>query len=172
VTPKPSPREAASGWRVGTGYDIHRLEAGLPLVLGGVSLASPVGLRAHSDGDVLAHAIGDALLGALGLGDLGAHFPDSDPRWRGVSSLSLLESIRGMAEERGARVVNVDATVVAEAPKIAPHVAAMRENLGRSLGIEPGCVSVKATTNEGIGSVGRGEGIAAMAVVLVETGRA
>jgi 2-C-methyl-D-erythritol 2,4-cyclodiphosphate synthase len=110
---------------------------------------------------------------ALGWAEvLGAHFPDSDPRWRGVSSLSLLESIRGMAEERGARVVNVDATVVAEAPKIAPHVAAMRENLGRSLGIEPGCVSVKATTNEGIGSVGRGEGIAAMAVVLVETGRA
>jgi 2-C-methyl-D-erythritol 2,4-cyclodiphosphate synthase len=158
-------------WRVGTGYDIHRLEPGLPLTLGGVSIASPVGLKAHSDGDVLAHAIGDALLGALGLGDLGAHFPDSDPRWRGASSLGILEAIRAMVERQGARVVNVDATVVAEAPKIAPHVAAMRENLGRSLGIEPGRVSVKATTNEGIGSVGRGEGIAAMAVVLVEARR-
>ena len=158
-------------WRVGTGYDIHRLEPGLPLTLGGVSIASPVGLKAHSDGDVLAHAIGDALLGALGLGDLGAHFPDSDPRWRGASSLGILEAIRALAERQGARVVNVDATVIAEAPKIAPHVAAMRENLGRSLGIEPGRVSVKATTNEGIGSVGRGEGIAAMAVVLVEAGR-
>jgi len=163
--------KSSADWRVGTGYDIHRLEAGLPLILGGVSLPSKAGLRAHSDGDVLAHAIGDALLGALGLGDLGAHFPDNDPRWRGASSLGILESIRGMADERGARVVNVDATVIAEAPKLAPHLAAMKENLGRCLGIEPTRVSVKATTNEGIGSVGRGEGIAAMAVVLVETGR-
>jgi len=166
-----SPRQAATGWRVGTGYDIHRLEEGLPLVIGGVSLPSKAGLRAHSDGDVLAHAIGDALLGALGLGDLGAHFPDSDPRWRGASSLGILEAIRAMADERGARVANVDATVIAEAPRMAPHVAAMKVNLGRCLGIEPERVSVKATTNEGIGSVGRGEGIAAMAVVLVETGR-
>jgi len=169
--PTSSPEEAATDWRVGTGYDIHRLEVGLPLVLGGVWIPSKKGLRAHSDGDVLAHAIGDALLGALGLGDLGAHFPDTDPRWRGASSLGLLETIRGMADERGARVVNVDATVIAEAPKIAPHLSAMKENLGRCLGIEPARVSVKATTNEGIGTVGRGEGIAAMAVVLVATGR-
>ncbi|HSQ59765.1 MAG TPA: 2-C-methyl-D-erythritol 2,4-cyclodiphosphate synthase [Acidobacteriota bacterium] len=155
--------------RVGSGYDIHRLERGLPLTLGGVSIASHVGLRAHSDGDVLAHAIGDAVLGALALGDLGKHFPDSDPKWRGASSLAILDAIRAMAAERGARIVNVDATVIAEQPKIAPHVAAMRENLARALGIEAERVSVKATTNEGIGAVGRGEGIAAMAAALLET---
>jgi 2-C-methyl-D-erythritol 2,4-cyclodiphosphate synthase len=141
----------------------------LPLTLGGVSIASHAGLRAHSDGDVLAHAIGDAVLGALALGDLGKHFPDNDPKWRGVSSLALLDAIRAMAAERGARIVNVDATVIAEQPKIAPHVAAMRENLARALGIEAERVSVKATTNEGIGAVGRGEGIAALAAALLET---
>jgi 2-C-methyl-D-erythritol 2,4-cyclodiphosphate synthase len=156
--------------RAGIGYDIHRLEPGIPLVLGGVSIAHDRGPRAHSDGDVLAHAIGDALLGAAGLGDLGAHFPDSDPRYRSVSSLVLLEAIRGMLRARGARIVNVDATLLAEAPKIAPHAPAMRENLGRALGIEPGRVSVKATTHERLGALGREEGIAAMAVALVEVG--
>lgn len=154
--------------RVGSGYDVHRLERGVPLVLGGVALPYEKGLRAHSDGDALAHAIGDAILGALGLGDLGSHFPDSDSRWRGVSSLLLLERIRDLARERGARVLNVDATVIAEAPRIAPHVSAMRDNLGRALAIGSDRVSVKATTNEGLGAIGREEGIAAMAVALVE----
>lgn len=157
--------------RIGNGYDVHRLERGVPLVLGGVALAFDKGLKAHSDGDALAHAIGDAILGALGLGDLGSHFPDSDSRWRGVSSLDLLERIRDLARERGARVVNVDATVLAEAPKIAPHVAAMRENVARALDIGAERVSVKATTHEGLGSLGRGEGIAATAVALLEVER-
>jgi 2-C-methyl-D-erythritol 2,4-cyclodiphosphate synthase len=136
--------------------------------LGGVAIAHDRGPRAHSDGDVLAHAIGDALLGAAGLGDLGLHFPDSDPRYRGVSSLDLLESIRDLLLAEGARILNVDATLLAEAPKIAPHASAMRANLGRALGIEAGRVSVKATTNERLGALGREEGIAAMAVALVE----
>ena len=157
--------------RVGNGYDVHRLERGVPLVLGGVALAHEKGLKAHSDGDALAHAIGDAILGALGLGDLGSHFPDTDSRWRGASSLDLLERIRELAASRGGRVVNVDATVIAEAPKIAPHVAAMRENLARALAVGADRVSVKATTNEGLGPIGRGEGIAAMAVALVEVER-
>jgi 2-C-methyl-D-erythritol 2,4-cyclodiphosphate synthase len=154
--------------RVGMGYDIHRLEPGLPLTLGGVTMAHPTGLRAHSDGDALAHAIGDALLGALALGDLGSHFPDTDPKWRGVSSLAILRSIAGMVRGRGGRVLNVDATLIAEAPRIAPHVAAIRENLGGALGIDVDRVSVKATTNERLGALGREEGIAAMAVAVVE----
>jgi 2-C-methyl-D-erythritol 2,4-cyclodiphosphate synthase len=160
----------SAGLRAGIGYDVHRMERGRPLVLGGVSIAFDRGPKAHSDGDVLCHAIGDALLGAAGLGDLGAHFPDSDPRYRGISSLVLLERIRDLLRGRAARVVNVDATLLAEAPKIAPHAAAMRENVGRALGLEPGRVSIKATTGEGLGAVGRGEGIAAMAVALVEAG--
>lgn len=154
--------------RAGIGYDVHRLEPGLPLTLGGVSIAHDRGPRAHSDGDVLAHAIGDALLGAAGLGDLGAHFPDSDPRWRGVSSLTLLDAIRERLAARGAAVANVDATVVAEAPRIAPHVPAMREALARALGVKAERVSIKATTNERLGALGREEGIAALAVALVE----
>jgi 2-C-methyl-D-erythritol 2,4-cyclodiphosphate synthase len=154
--------------RVGVGYDIHRLKRGLPLVLGGVTLAHDRGPEAHSDGDVLAHAIGDALLGGLGLGDLGTHFPDSDARWRGASSLSILEAIHEMLRGRGARVVNVDATLIAEAPLVGPHVAAMKENLGRALGVGPERISVKATTNERLGAIGREEGIAAMAVALME----
>jgi len=156
------------GLRVGIGYDIHRLTRGNPLVLGGVALSHDRGPDAHSDGDVLAHAIGDALLGGLGLGDLGAHFPDTDARWRGASSLSILEAIREMIRGHGARLVNVDATLIAEAPRVAPHVAAMKENLGRALGVEPERISVKATTNERLGAIGREEGIAAMAVALME----
>ena len=166
----PSPQPATET-RVGTGYDVHRLERGLPLTLGGVSLAHTHGLRAHSDGDVLAHAIGDAVLGALALGDLGKHFPDADPEWKGASSMGILEIIRGLVSNAGARVVNVDATVIAEAPRIAPHVDAMRANLAHALGIEPERVSVKATTNEKLGTIGRGEGIAAMAAALVEAPR-
>ncbi len=119
----------------------------------------------------MAHAIGDALLGALALGDLGKHFPDNDPKWRGVSSMVLLGAIRGLVAAEGARIVNVDATLIAEAPKIAPHSEAMRANLARALGIEAGRISVKATTNEALGAVGRGEGIAAMAVASVEVPR-
>jgi len=156
------------GYRVGIGYDIHRLERGLPLTLGGVSLAHERGLKAHSDGDALAHAIGDALLGAMALGDLGAHFPDTDPRYRGMSSLALLEHIRGLLEHRGARVVNVDSTLILEAPRVHPHVAEMRERLAGALRMDPEWVSVKATSNEGLGAVGREEGVAAMAVALVE----
>lgn len=154
--------------RVGIGYDVHRLERGLTLTLGGVTMAHSTGLKAHSDGDALAHAIGDALLGALALGDLGSHFPDTDPKWRGISSMTILERIVAMVRERGGRLLNVDATVIAEAPRLAPHVAAMRENLGGALGIDADRVSVKATTNERLGALGREEGIAAMAVVLVE----
>ncbi|HEU4940255.1 MAG TPA: 2-C-methyl-D-erythritol 2,4-cyclodiphosphate synthase [Candidatus Eisenbacteria bacterium] len=164
-------REPRTTLRVGIGYDVHRLERGLPLTLGGVSLAHDKGLRAHSDGDVLAHAIGDALLGAAGLGDLGEHFPDSDPAWRGASSLTLLETIAERLRERGFAIVNVDASIVAEAPRVAPHVLAMREALGRALAIDDGRVSVKATTNEGLGALGREEGIAAWAVALVEGAR-
>jgi 2-C-methyl-D-erythritol 2,4-cyclodiphosphate synthase len=156
------------GYRVGIGYDIHRLEHGFPLVLGGVPLAHERGLTAHSDGDALAHAIGDALLGAMGLGDLGAHFPDTDPAYRGVSSLHLLERIQGLIQERGARVVNVDSTLILESPRIGPHVGEMRERLARALALNPEQVSVKATTNERLGALGRAEGIAAMAVALVE----
>lgn len=154
--------------RVGIGYDVHRLERGLTLTLGGVTMAHSTGLKAHSDGDALAHAIGDALLGALALGDLGSHFPDTDPKWRGISSMTILERIVAMVRERGGRLLNVDATVIAEAPRLAPYVAAMRENLGGALGIDADRVSVKATTNERLGALGREEGIAAMAVVLVE----
>ena len=136
-----------------------------------MSIAHEYGLRAHSDGDVLAHAIGDAVLGALALGDLGKHFPDSDPEWGGVSSMFMLETIRGLSAAEGARIVNVDATLIAEEPKIAPHAEAMRANIAHALGIEPSRVSVKATTNEKLGTLGRGEGIAAMAVVSVEVPR-
>ncbi len=154
--------------RVGIGYDVHRLVEGRPLVLGGVRLEHPRGLEGHSDADVLCHAIGDALLGALSLGDLGEHFPPGDPRWKDVSSLELLRRIRGQLEAHGARVVNVDATVVAEAPRLAPARAAMCAAVAAALGIEPARVSVKATTHEGLGAIGRGEGIAAWATALVE----
>ncbi len=156
------------GYRVGIGYDIHRLERGIPLVLGGVPFAHERGLRAHSDGDALAHAIGDALLGAVGLGDLGAHFPDSDPALRGVSSLDLLGRIRGLLADRGVRVVNVDSTLILESPRISPVAAEMKERLARALEVDPERVSVKATTPERLGSIGREEGVAAMAVALVE----
>ena len=154
--------------RVGIGYDIHRIVRGRPLVLGGVRFESDWGLDGHSDADVLAHAIGDALLGALGLGDLGTHFPPGDPRWKDASSLDLLARIRALLEARGARPVNVDATVVAEAPKLAPVRERMVAALAGALGLDPARVSVKATTHEGLGAVGRGEGVAAWAVALVE----
>lgn len=156
--------------RAGIGYDVHRLVEGRPLVLGGVRFESPRGLAGHSDADVLCHAIGDALLGAAALGDLGDHFPPDDPAWRDASSLDLLTRIAALLRARGARIVNVDAMVVAETPRLAPARAAMLSNLARSLGIDSAQVSVKATTNEGLGAIGRGEGIAAWAVAMVETG--
>jgi 2-C-methyl-D-erythritol 2,4-cyclodiphosphate synthase len=153
---------------VGLGYDIHRRAAGRPLVLGGVTFESDWGLEGHSDADVLLHAIGDALLGAVALGDLGQHFPPDEPRWKDVSSLELLRMIRAMLDGRGAQVVNVDAMVVAEAPRLAPRRGAMCVNIAQALRIGATQVSVKATTNEALGSLGRGEGVAALAVVMVE----
>jgi 2-C-methyl-D-erythritol 2,4-cyclodiphosphate synthase len=155
--------------RAGIGYDIHARAAGRPLVIGGVRFESDWGLEGHSDADVLAHAIGDALLGAIALGDLGAHFPPGDPRWKDVSSLKLLRLIRAMVEGRGAHIVNVDATLVCTEPRVAPVRDAMRENIARALKLPGHRVSVKATTNEGLDATGRGEGIAAWAVAMVET---
>jgi len=154
--------------RAGIGYDIHRRASGRRLVLGGVSLQSDWGLEGHSDADVLLHAIGDALLGAVALGDLGTHFPPGEPRWKDASSLELLRSIHAMLRERGARIINVDASVVAESPRIAPYRDAMRRNIARVLDVDASQVSVKATTNEGLGAIGQGEGIAAWAVAMVE----
>jgi len=156
--------------RIGMGYDIHRIAAGKPLVLGGVRIESEWGLEGHSDADVVLHAIGDALLGAASLGDLGTHFPPGDPQWKGASSLDLLRRISTKLGDVGAKIANVDAMLVAEAPRIAPHRDAMRERIAEALGITPGQVSVKATTNEQLGALGRREGLAAMAVVLVEVG--
>jgi 2-C-methyl-D-erythritol 2,4-cyclodiphosphate synthase len=155
--------------RIGTGFDVHALVPGRRLVLGGVDVPHDRGLDGHSDADVLIHAIGDAILGALALGDLGRHFPDTDPRWKGADSRALLRRIAGMMEERGYAIGNVDATIVAQAPKLAPHVAAMRANIAADLGCPLDDVSVKATTTERLGFTGRGEGIAAEAVVLLES---
>ena len=154
--------------RAGIGYDIHAKAPGRPLVIGGVRFQGDWGLEGHSDADVLAHAVGDALLGSVALGDLGAHFPPGDPKWKDISSMKLLRLIRAMLQGRGARIVNIDATVVAAEPRLAPVRDAMRENIARSLKIAAGQVSVKATTNESLGSLGRGEGIAAWAVAMVE----
>ena len=154
--------------RVGFGFDLHPLVAGRPLVLGGVSVPSEVGLDGHSDADVLTHAVGEALLGALALGDLGRHFPDTDPRWRGVSSLLLLGQVIELVRGRGATPVNVDATVLAQAPKLASHLPEMAKRLADALGISLDRVSVKAKSPEGLGLVGRREGIAAMAVVSLD----
>ncbi len=154
--------------RSGIGYDIHRLAAGRRLVLGGLDLEHTRGLVGHSDGDVLLHAIMDALLGAANLGDLGGHFPSDDPAYRGASSLGLLERVREKVTAAGYAVTSVDATVIAQEPRLAPHIARMREAIAGALGVDAGLVSVKATTNDGIGTIGAGEAIAALATVLVE----
>jgi 2-C-methyl-D-erythritol 2,4-cyclodiphosphate synthase len=153
--------------RIGTGFDVHALVPGRRLVLGGVTIPHDRGLDGHSDADVLIHAIGDAILGALALGDLGRHFPDTDPRWKGADSRALLRHIASLMRERGFAIGNVDSTIVAQAPKLAPHVPAMRANLAADLGCAIDEVSVKATTTERLGFAGRGEGIAAMASVVV-----
>lgn len=152
----------------GLGYDVHRFIAGRPLMLGGVEIPHDRGLDGHSDADVLSHAIADAVLGAIGEQDIGHHFPNTDPSIRGISSLQILEKAANLARTRGARINSIDATVIAEAPKIGPHVFAMRERIAGALGMPAARVAVKATTNEGLGSIGRGEGIAAMAVASVE----
>jgi 2-C-methyl-D-erythritol 2,4-cyclodiphosphate synthase len=154
--------------RVGFGFDLHPLVARRPPILGGVTVPSEVGLDGHSDADVLTHAVGEALLGALALGDLGRHFPDTDPRWRGVSSLLLLGQVIELVRGRGAALINVDATVLAQAPKLAPHLPEMAKRLADVLGISLERTSVKAKSPEGLGLLGRREGIAAMAVVSLD----
>lgn len=156
-----------SAIRIGQGFDVHRLVEGRRLVIGGVEIAHDKGLLGHSDADVLLHALGDALLGAAGLGDLGSHFPPGDPAWKDASSVRLLALIMERVRERGLRVVNCDLTLVAEAPKLAPHRDRIRARVGSLLAIAPDEVGLKATTNERLGAIGRGEGMAALAVVLL-----
>lgn len=155
--------------RVGIGYDVHRLVAGRNLVLGGVRFDFPLGLDGHSDADVLLHAIMDALLGAAALGDIGRHFPPGDPRFKDISSLELLRQVRALLAERGWRVVNIDATVIAEAPRLEPRVAEMSGLVAAACGVDIAQVGLKATTNEGLGLVGRGEGITALAVAMLDS---
>ena len=155
--------------RTGIGYDIHPFEQGRPLVLGGVTIPHEAGLAGHSDADVLAHALIDALLGAAALGDIGQHFPPDDPSYRDANSLDLLRRAVELVAKAGYRAVNVDATVIAEAPKLSPHIDAMRAALAGALGLDVGAVSVKATSSERLGPVGRGEGIAALAVALLDS---
>ena len=153
--------------RVGIGYDFHRLVGGRRLVLGGVEIPHRKGLAGHSDGDVLTHAICDAILGAAGLGDIGQHFPDSDPKWKDASSLDLLARVVKMVEEKGLRVTQVDCVVIAQEPKLAPCFAPMRERLAATLGVEPAQVNLKAKTTEGLEATGRGEAMAAQAIALL-----
>ena len=155
--------------RIGNGYDIHRLVQGRALILGGVTLEHPdgLGLDGHSDADVLVHALMDALLGALSLGDIGKYFPPTDPKWKGADSLVLLEQVMGLVREQGWSVVNVDSVVIAERPKLKPHINAMREAIANRMGLDPEQVGVKATTNEKLGSEGREEGISCQAVALL-----
>ncbi|MBL61853.1 MAG: 2-C-methyl-D-erythritol 2,4-cyclodiphosphate synthase [Opitutae bacterium] len=154
--------------RVGLGYDVHQLKAGRPLILGGVEIPHDTGLDGHSDADVLMHAICDAVLGALGEGDIGSFFPPSDPQWKNAPSKIFLEEAARQIESRGGRLINVDAMLIAEAPKIAPHVDAMKANIAAALDVPATTIGIKATTNETMGFVGRGEGMAAHAVASVE----
>jgi 2-C-methyl-D-erythritol 2,4-cyclodiphosphate synthase len=153
--------------KIGFGYDIHRLETGRRLVLGGTDVPFRAGLSGHSDGDALVHAVIDALLGALGEGDIGAHFPDTDPRFRGARSTDLLETVVGIVRARGAEILNVDSVVAAEEPKIGPHVPAMKAALAPILGVPPSALGIKAKTNEGLGPVGEKRAIACYAVALI-----
>ena len=153
--------------RIGQGYDVHRLVEGRRLIIGGVEIPHSVGLLGHSDADVLLHAIADALLGAAALGDIGLHFPDTDPAYKGISSLRLLSHVKDLLQTNGYTVSNVDSTVIAQAPKLMPHIPAMRENIASALGIPVSCVSVKATTEEHLGFTGEKLGIAAQAIALI-----
>ena len=153
--------------RIGQGFDVHALVAGRKLIIGGVDIPFERGLAGHSDADVLLHAICDALIGAAGLGDIGKHFPDTDPRYKGVDSRELLRAVARLLGEQGYAVVNVDSTIIAQAPKMAPHIAAMRANIAADLGVTVDSINVKAKTAEKLGLVGRGEGIVAEAVALI-----
>jgi len=152
----------------GIGYDVHRLVGDRKLVLGGVEIPHPLGLEGHSDADVLCHAIADALLGAAGEPDIGHLFPNTDPSIRGISSLEILRRVRALLTDRGVTIHNIDATLIAEEPKISPHLTAMKSRVGEALGLVPGRVGIKATTNEGMGFPGRGEGMAALATACVD----
>ena len=154
-------------YRIGNGFDVHAFAAGRPLVIGGVAVPHDRGLEGHSDADVLLHALADAMLGALALGDLGRHFPDTDPKWKGADSRRILREVATMMQTQQYVVANIDATILAQAPKLAPYVAAMRANVAADVGCDPAQVSVKATTTERLGFVGREEGIAALASVLL-----
>ncbi len=158
-------------FRIGQGFDVHALVAGRPLIIGGVTIPYDKGLDGHSDADVLLHAITDAILGAAGLGDIGRHFPDTDAAFKGVDSRVLLREAAARVRKAGFAVVNIDCTIIAQAPKMAPHVAAMCANIAADCGVDAACVNVKAKTTERLGFTGRGEGIAAEAVVLVEAQR-
>lgn len=158
--------------RIGHGFDVHRFGPGDHLMIGGVKLPFEHGFVAHSDGDVLLHAISDALLGACALGDIGRHFPDTDPAWEGADSRGLLRHVVSLVRTQGFDVVNLDATLMAQAPKMAPHIEAMRQVIADDIGVELGCINVKATTTERLGFTGRGEGIAAEAVVLLQRAEA
>jgi len=154
--------------RVGIGYDVHKLVENRPLILGGVKIPFDRGLLGHSDADVLVHAIMDAILGALGMGDIGRHFPDTDEKFKDISSISLLEQVGDMMKKAGYSVGNIDSVIMAEKPKMAPYLENMKTNISKALGIEPSMVNIKATTTEGLGFVGTGQGIAAKAVVLLK----
>lgn len=153
--------------RIGMGYDVHKLTEGRDLILGGVKIPWEKGLLGHSDADVLIHAVMDALLGAAALGDIGKHFPDTDPAYKGISSVVLLEHVAALLREHGFQVGNIDATIIAQKPKMAPHIPQMRINMARALGIRESQLNIKATTEEGLGFTGRGEGIASQAVCLL-----
>ncbi|MGI6031432.1 MAG: 2-C-methyl-D-erythritol 2,4-cyclodiphosphate synthase [Eubacteriales bacterium] len=154
--------------RIGHGFDVHRLVEGRPLILGGVEIPHTLGLLGHSDADVVVHAIMDSLLGALALGDIGKHFPDTDPQYKGISSIALLRHVAGLIGQQGYQVVNVDATILAQRPKLAPHIPAMRANIAQALGCDLSCISVKATTTEGLGFEGEEKGISAHSVCLLQ----
>ena len=153
--------------RIGNGYDIHRLVADRPLILGGVTIPHELGLLGHSDADALTHAIMDAMLGALSLGDIGLYFPPNDPKWAGANSLHLLEQVNQLIQQKGWKVSNIDSVIVAERPKLKPHIQAMRQSLTETLKLQADCIGVKATTNEKLGPTGREEGIAVYAVALL-----
>ena len=154
--------------RIGIGYDVHRLVKGRKLILGGTEIPYSKGLLGHSDADVLIHAVCDALLGAAGLGDIGMHFPDTDPEFEGISSMTLLGSVLKLVLDNGFSIVNIDSTILAEAPKLQPYLESMQKNIAGVLDITPHCVNVKATTTEGLGLIGEGEGVAAMSVALID----
>lgn len=157
--------------RIGMGYDVHKLVEGRDLILGGVTIPWEKGLLGHSDADVLIHAVMDALLGAAALGDIGKHFPDTDPAYKGISSILLLEHVAALLKENGYAVGNIDATIIAQKPQMAPHIPQMRRNMAEALGIPESRLNVKATTEEGLGFTGRGEGIASQAICLLEESR-